>query len=142
MDQIPQLCSEQLFDLFSAGISDQAICMLDLKGHITTWNKGAENFFQYSATEIVGKPASSLLEVSILNACLERAFAEGTSNVERNVTRKNGTLLPAYLTFKTIYAASRLQGMRLRPEAWRILKKPSTTLIKTQNTGVQGYFKN
>jgi len=140
MDQIPQLCSEQLFDLFSAGISDQAICMLDLKGHITTWNKGAENFFQYSATEIVGKPASSLLEVSILNACLERAFAEGTSNVERNVTRKNGTLLPAYLTFKTIYAASRLQGYALTARSLAYTKKTKYHFNKDAEYRGSGLF--
>jgi two-component system, cell cycle sensor histidine kinase and response regulator CckA len=41
--------------------SEDAILSKDLKGTITSWNKGAERIYGYSANEIVGKPVSILV---------------------------------------------------------------------------------
>jgi len=41
--------------------SDDAILSLDLDGTITTWNRGAQDFFGYAADEVIGKSILSLL---------------------------------------------------------------------------------
>jgi PAS domain S-box-containing protein len=40
--------------------SDDAILSNDLNGIITTWNKGAEHIFGYTAEEVLGRPTSTL----------------------------------------------------------------------------------
>jgi PAS domain S-box-containing protein len=40
--------------------SDDAILSLDLLGHITTWNRGAEQIYGYTRDEVVGKHVSLL----------------------------------------------------------------------------------
>jgi len=41
--------------------SDDAIISKDLNGIITTWNKGAQRIFDYSAEEVIGKPVTILV---------------------------------------------------------------------------------
>lgn len=47
--------SEQRFRLLVSGITDYAIYMLDLDGHVTSWNAGAERFKGYRAEEVLGR---------------------------------------------------------------------------------------
>lgn len=38
--------------------SDDAVLAMDLDGIITSWNKGAERLFGYTATEVIGRPVT------------------------------------------------------------------------------------
>ena len=41
--------------------TDDAIIGKNLDGNITSWNRGAENIYGYTASEVIGKPVSILL---------------------------------------------------------------------------------
>src|SRR6185369_15642876 len=47
--------SEQNVRMLLTGVRDYAIYMLDLGGHVRSWNAGAEQIKGYSADEIVGQ---------------------------------------------------------------------------------------
>ena len=47
--------SEELFRLLVESVLDYAIFMLDVTGHIATWNRGAQRMKQYKPEEILGK---------------------------------------------------------------------------------------
>jgi PAS domain S-box-containing protein len=47
--------SERRFQLLVGSVEDYAIYMLDLQGHVTTWNAGARRFKGYEADEIIGQ---------------------------------------------------------------------------------------
>jgi PAS domain S-box-containing protein len=46
---------EEQFRLLVDNVAEYAIFLLDVTGHIVTWNKGAERLKGYSASEVVGK---------------------------------------------------------------------------------------
>ena len=47
--------SEERFRLMVASVKDYAILMLDVSGHVVTWNAGAERLKGYKAEEVIGK---------------------------------------------------------------------------------------
>lgn len=47
--------SGRLFRLLVESVTDYAIFMLDIEGHIMTWNAGAQRFKGYLPNEIIGK---------------------------------------------------------------------------------------
>jgi diguanylate cyclase (GGDEF)-like protein/PAS domain S-box-containing protein len=59
--------SERDFALLAQGISDYAIHMLTLDGHIANWNAGAQRLMGYSADEAMGR------HVSIFHTAADRA---------------------------------------------------------------------
>lgn len=46
--------TEERFEILINSLRDYAICILDLEGHIISWNEGAERIFGYDRDEIVG----------------------------------------------------------------------------------------
>jgi len=50
--------SEEKYRMMVEGVEDYAIFMLDDKGHVVSWNKGAEHIKGYKAEEIIGKHVS------------------------------------------------------------------------------------
>jgi len=47
--------SEERFRLLVDAVQDYAIFMLDVQGHVTSWNTGAQRIKGYGASEIIGK---------------------------------------------------------------------------------------
>jgi len=86
--------------------SDDAIISKDLNGVITSWNRGAEHVFGYTADEAIGQPVTMLMppervdeEPGIL------ARIRGGESIEHYETirrRKDGTLLDISLTVSPI----------------------------------------
>jgi two-component system, cell cycle sensor histidine kinase and response regulator CckA len=86
--------------------SDEAIISADTTGFITSWNKSAETLFQWSASEVLGKPLTILIppnrldQVPPLFEALRRGEVvqlDATSHV-----RKDGTLIETTLTASPI----------------------------------------
>jgi len=99
----------QSADLHLAAIvesSDDAIISKDLNGIITSWNRGAERVFGYTAEEVIGKPVVILIppdrqeeEPEILRR-LQRG--ERVDHFETIRRRKDGTLLNISLTISPV----------------------------------------
>ena len=90
--------------------SGDAIITKSLDGIITSWNKGAEQIYGYSAEEVVGKPIS-ILEPSTLveeTAELTELIKQGDKihSYETLRLRKDGTIINVSLTLSPIYDAS------------------------------------
>jgi PAS domain S-box-containing protein len=87
---------EQLFRLLVASVVDYAIFLLDPRGHVATWNAGAQRLKGYAANEIIGKHFSTFYPEADVRAgkCeheLEVALAEGRFEDEGWRIRKDGT---------------------------------------------------
>jgi PAS domain S-box-containing protein len=82
--------------------SDDAIISKDLNGVITSWNKGAERLFGYTADEAIGQSITMLIPPNRFNEepdILERIRrGESIEHYETVRHRKDGTLLDLSLT--------------------------------------------
>jgi PAS domain S-box-containing protein len=86
--------------------SDDAILSKDLDGIITSWNKGAERLFGYSAQETIGRPITMLIppdriaeESEILTRIRNGTRIDHFETVRR---RKDGTLIDISLTISPV----------------------------------------
>lgn len=86
--------------------SDDAIVSKDLDGVITSWNRGAERIFGYSADEVVGKPITVIIppdrhgeEATILGRL---RGGERIEHFETVRVRKDGTAVDISLTISPI----------------------------------------
>jgi two-component system CheB/CheR fusion protein len=82
--------------------SDDAIVSKDLNGIITSWNRGAERLFGYTAPEVIGKPITILIppdrleeEPRVLRRLRQGKRVEPYETVRR---RKDGSLIDISLT--------------------------------------------
>ena len=86
--------------------ADDAIVSKDLNGIITSWNKGAERLFGYTAEETLGKPVTMLIPPDRLDEevqILERIKrGERTEHFETVRQRKDGSLVEISLTASPI----------------------------------------
>ena len=88
--------SEQRFRLLVSSVTDYAIYMLDLGGHISSWNAGAERFKGYKEAEVLGKHFSMFYKDEDRRAgrparALHRALTEGRFEDTGWRMRKDGT---------------------------------------------------
>lgn len=84
------------FELLVQSVTDYAIYMLDVEGHVTSWNAGARRFKGYEAEEIIGQHFSRFYTAEerqreIPRIALETAEREGRFEAEGWRVRKDGT---------------------------------------------------
>ncbi len=86
--------------------SGDAILSKNLDGIITSWNKGAERLFGYTAEEAIGKPVTMLIPADRLDeepTILERIRrGERTDHYDTVRQRKDGSLVDISLTISPI----------------------------------------
>jgi PAS domain S-box-containing protein len=86
--------------------SHDAIVSKDLNGVITSWNRGAERLFGYTAAEVVGKSVTVLIPDDRLNeepTILERVRrGERVEHYETVRRRKDGSLIAISLTISPL----------------------------------------
>ena len=104
----PQLLMDRARQQLAAIVegSHDAILTKDLDGNITSWNKGAEGIFGYSADEVVGEPITILIpherhdeEPKILDRIRRGERVDHYETIRR---RKDGGLLHISLTVSPI----------------------------------------
>ena len=103
--------SEQRFRLLVQAVRDYAIYMLDVGGHVTNWNSGAEAIKGYKADEIVGKHFSQFYTheervAGVPTRALAVALRDGKYENEAQRVRKDGTLFWASVVIDPIYDES------------------------------------
>jgi PAS domain S-box-containing protein len=86
--------------------SDDAIASKDLNGVVTSWNRGAERIFGYTAAEIVGKPIATLTPPDHLDempAILSK-IRQGLriEQYETRRRRKDGQIIDVALTISPV----------------------------------------
>ncbi|HVY99575.1 MAG TPA: PAS domain S-box protein [Dongiaceae bacterium] len=90
--------------------SDDAIASKDLDGVVTSWNKGAERIFGYTAAEMIGRPIATLIpqdrqdeEPEILRRIRS---GERIDHYETARRRKDGRLIDVALTVSPMHDES------------------------------------
>jgi PAS domain S-box-containing protein len=96
--------------------SDDGIIGQDLNGVITSWNKGAERIFGYSAEEMIGRHGSVLAAPGQIDDVPEipgRITRGGSLNQIQTVRRtKSGSVIDVWITVSPLHDASgRVMGV-------------------------------
>src|SRR5262245_35716473 len=86
--------SEEMFRLLVASVREYAIFLLDVSGHVASWNAGAERLKGYRQDEILGQHFSVLYPPDVprdeIQAELAIALQEGQYRGEGWRVRKDG----------------------------------------------------
>lgn len=107
--------SEERFRLLIEGVKGYAIIMLDSRGHVVSWNTGAERIKGYRPDEIIGQHYSRFYRSEDIqdgrpSRHLNEAACEGKCESEGWRVRKDGSLFWA----STLLAALRDEDGQLR----------------------------
>ena len=100
--------SERASQLLNAIVdsSDDGIISKDLNGIVTSWNKGAERLFGYTAAEMVGQPITILIPIDRQNEEPEilRRLRRGdrVDHFQTIRKRKDGSLIALSLTISPV----------------------------------------
>lgn len=89
-------------------VEDYAIIVLDLKGTITSWNKGAEKIKGYTAEEVMGKNyrifyTSEDRKIKLSEKLLNDARAQGKQTYEGWRVKKNGSRFWGSITLTALH---------------------------------------
>jgi len=96
------------YKILVENVKDYAIFILDTRGYIISWNKGAEKIKGYKEKEIIGKHMSVFytkedIEKKIPEQNLQNAKTAGQFEDEGWRVRKNGSVFWANVTFTALY---------------------------------------
>jgi PAS domain S-box-containing protein len=100
--------NEQRYRLMVEGVNEYAIFMLDTRGHILSWNEGAQRIKGYTANEIIGKHFSIFytsidLDDKKPERELKIAIATGKYEEEGWRVRKNGSVFWANVVITALF---------------------------------------
>ena len=141
--------SQQVQALFAAIVenADDAIFNLDLHGHVTTWNPGAERLYGYSAAEMVGRFYGEILAGDALED-FKQLFARGAtgerfSQHEVSRPRRDGTVIDIAVSLSPVFGpegsivgvAAILHDITERKRRERELSASLSLLERTQQVG-------
>jgi PAS domain S-box-containing protein len=108
--------SEERYRLLIDGVHDHSIFMMDTRGHVVSWNAGAQRIKGYRANEIIGRnfacffPAEEI-ERGRPEEVLRLAMVNGRHEEQGTRVRKDGSRFLASLTFTALRdAAGNLRG--------------------------------
>ncbi len=108
---------ELRFQILVENIKDYGIFILDPKGHIVSWNPGAERIKQYKADEVIGRYFSMLylpedIAAHVPQRALDIASEKGNFQDEGWRVRKDGSKIWANVVITAIRDADgKLQGL-------------------------------
>jgi osomolarity two-component system sensor histidine kinase TcsA len=110
-----QLAAAEIYRVLVNTVKDYAIFMLDIEGHVATWNAGAAILKQYSQEEIIGKHFSEFYSEEDRKARkpekeLQWALRDGKVEDEGWRIRKDGSRFWANVIMSPIYQDSVLTG--------------------------------
>jgi PAS domain S-box-containing protein len=100
--------SEERYHKMVEEVQDYAILLLDKKGNIMNWNKGAENIKGYSEQEIIGKNFSVFYRQSdrddrLPQKLIKQAETTGKAMHEGWRLRKDGTMFWGYIVITALH---------------------------------------
>jgi PAS domain S-box-containing protein len=98
----------RIYQLMVESVRDYAIFMLDPKGYVASWNRGAERIKGYTADEIIGKHFSvfyreDAIAIGHPQKELEIAAREGRFEEEGERLRKDGTAFWANVVITAVH---------------------------------------
>ena len=137
--------SEEQFRLLVQGVTDYAIYMLDPKGIVTNWNRGAERIKGYKAAEIIGRHFSQFYtqeerDAGVPEYALDTALKEGRFEREGWRVRKNGQRFFAHVIIDPIWMpdgelagfAKITRDITERKQAQEALERTQQALVQAQ----------
>jgi PAS domain S-box-containing protein len=100
--------SQERFRVLVQGVTDYAIYMLDLEGHVASWNRGAQRFKGYTEEEILGQHFSRFYTeedraTELPRRALDTARKEGRFEQEGWRVRKDRTRMWAHVVIDPLY---------------------------------------
>jgi len=143
--------SQEQFQLLVRGVADYAIYMLDVTGHVSNWNLGAQRIKGYEESEIVGMHFSRFYTEQDRargepNRTLTTAEREGRFEAEGWRVRKDGSLFWANVVVdalrdpagKLIGYAKITRDVTEKRDAQRALEKAREALFQSQKMDAIG----
>ena len=137
--------SEEQFRLLVQSVTDYAIYMLNVDGHVASWNAGAQHIKGYAPEEIIGRHFSDFYTeadraAGLPRIGLETATRNGRWENEGQRVRKDGTAFWAHVVIDAIRDdAGQLVGFAKvtrditeRREAEAALQVAQATMIRSQ----------
>ncbi len=106
--QRDRAANERQLSMLVRGVTDHAVCILDLEGRVTTWNAGAERLKGYRAEDIIGENFARFYSDADQRAgepgkTLSEALRVGGIEQEGQRYRKDGTTFWANVLIDPIY---------------------------------------
>lgn len=141
------------FRLLVNAVRDYAIYMLDIKGHVASWNSGAERFKGYTAEEVMGRHFSLFYtpedkQLGIPTIALNTARTAGKFETEGWRVRKDGSRFWAHVIIDPITDsdgtligyAKITRDLTERREAQEQLEETREALFRSQKLEAIGKF--